>query len=133
DRESLCRNGPATRRVRIQRPGVLYVEGAEGPRIEVLSRDPCAISGDGTRLAIRDLQGLVHLWDLDARREITSRPAPDAQDIVFTAHGVALVRSGSLQLFGGSEGDFSVEVPGRSASGFAFVAAGRGVAVSPDG
>jgi WD40 repeat protein len=75
----------------------------------------------------------VHLWDLDARREITSRPAPDAQDIVFTAHGVALVRSGSLQLFGGPEGDFSVEVPGRSASGFAFVAAGRGVAVSPDG
>ena len=133
DRESLCRNGPATRRARIQRPGVLYVEGAEGPRIEVSARDPCAISGDGTRLAIRDLQGLVHLWDLDARREITSRPAPDAQDIVFTAHGVALVRSGSLQLFGGPEGDFSVEVPGRSASGFAFVAAGRGVAVSPDG
>jgi WD40 repeat protein len=133
DRESLCRNGPATRRVRIQRPGVLYVEGAEGPRIEVSARDPCAISGDGTRLAIRDLQGLVHLWDIDARREITSRPAPDAQDIVFTAHGVALVRSGSLQLFGGPEGDFSVEVPGRSASGFAFVAAGRGVAVSPDG
>jgi tRNA A-37 threonylcarbamoyl transferase component Bud32/WD40 repeat protein len=133
DRESLCRNGPATRRARIQRPGVLYVEGAEGPRIEVSARDPCAISQDGTRLAIRDLQGLVRLWDLDDRREITSRPAPDAQDIIFTAHGVALVRSGSLQLFGGPEGDFSVEVPGRSASGFAFVAAGRGVAVSPDG
>jgi len=133
DRESLCRNGPATPRVRIQRPGVLYVEGAEGPRIEVSARDACAISQEGDRVAIRDLQGVVHLWDLDARREITSRPAPDAQDIVFTAHGVALVRSGSLQLFGGPEGDFSVEVPGRSASGFGFVAAGRGVAVSPDG
>jgi hypothetical protein len=76
---------------------------------------------------------VVHLWDLDARREITSRPAPDAQDIVFTAHGVALVRSGSLQLFGGPEGDFSVEVPGRSASGFSNAPEGRGLAVSPDG
>ncbi|HET6984088.1 MAG TPA: WD40 repeat domain-containing protein, partial [Myxococcaceae bacterium] len=133
DRESICRNGPATRRVRIQRPGVLYIEGADDPRIEVYPRDPCAISQEGNRLAIRDLQGVVHLWDLDARREITSRPAPDAQDIIFTAHGVALVRSGSLQLFGGPEGDFSVEVPGRSASGFGNVPAGRGLAVSPDG
>ncbi|HET6981870.1 MAG TPA: hypothetical protein VFI53_06995, partial [Myxococcaceae bacterium] len=34
---------------------------------------------------------------------------------------------------GGAEGDFSVEVPGRSASGFSNVPAGRGLAVSPDG
>jgi WD40 repeat protein len=150
-RETLCKNGPATRRGRIDRPGgalaaspappgplrrgtaVLHVEGADGPRIEVYPRDACAISQEGDRLAIRDLQGVVHLWDLDARREITSRPAPDAQDIVFTTHGVALVRSGSLQLFGGPEGDFSVEIPGRSASGFANVPEGRGLAVSPDG
>ena len=133
NREKLCKNGPATRRGRIQHPGVLHVEGAEGPRIEVYPRDACAISQDGARMAVRDLQGLVRLWDLDGRREVTSRPAPDAQDIVFTAHGVALVRSRSLQLFGGPEGDFSVEVPGLSASGFAYVAEGRGVAVSPDG
>jgi serine/threonine protein kinase/WD40 repeat protein len=133
DREKLCKNGPATRRGRIDRPGVLHVEGAEGPRIEVALRDACAISQDGDRMAVRDLQGVVHLWDLDARREITSRPAPDAQDIVFTAHGVALARSGSLQLFGGPDGDFTVELPGRSASGFSNTPAGRGLAVSPDG
>jgi serine/threonine protein kinase/WD40 repeat protein len=133
DREKLCKSGPVNRRARIERPGVLHVERVEGPGIEVGLRDPCAISQDGNRLAVRDLQGTVRLWDLDARREITSRPAPDAQDIVFTAHGVALIRSGSLQLFGGPEGDFSVEVPGLTASGFAFVTAARGVAVSPDG
>ncbi|HET6984324.1 MAG TPA: hypothetical protein VFI53_19430, partial [Myxococcaceae bacterium] len=133
NREKLCRNGPATRRVRIERPGVLRLEGMETPRVEVAQRDPCALSPKADRLAFRDVQGVVRLWDLDAGRELTSRAAPDAQDIVFTAHGVALVRSGSLQLFGGPEGDFSVEVPGRSASGFANVAAGRGVAVSPDG
>jgi serine/threonine protein kinase/WD40 repeat protein len=132
-REKLCKNGPATRRGRIEGPGVLHVEGAEGPRIEVYLRDACAISQDGARMAVRDLQGLVRLWDLDGRREVTSRPAPDAQDMVFTEHGVALVRSTSLQLFGGPEGDFSVEVPGLSASGFANVPSGRGLAVSPDG
>ena len=57
----------------------------------------------------------------------------DAHDIVFTGHGVALVRSSSLQLFGGPEGDFSVEVPGRSASGFSNASEGRGLVVSPDG
>jgi serine/threonine protein kinase/WD40 repeat protein len=145
-REKLCKNGPATRRGRIEHQGVvhvegaegpridvLHVEGAEGPRIEVYPRDACAISQDGARMAVRDLQGLVRLWDLDGRREVTSRPAPDAQDMVFTEHGVALVRSTSLQLFGGPEGDFSVEVPGLSASGFANVPAGRGLAVSPNG
>jgi serine/threonine protein kinase/WD40 repeat protein len=133
DREKLCKNGPSTRRARIERPGVLRIEGAEGPPVEVALRDACAVSQDGSRIAIRDLQGIVRVWDLDARREIASRPAPDAQDMVFTAHGVALVRSGSLQLFGGPEGDFSLEVPGRSASGFSNTAAGRGLAVSPDG
>ncbi|HTS79435.1 MAG TPA: WD40 repeat domain-containing serine/threonine protein kinase [Myxococcaceae bacterium] len=131
--EKLCSNGPPTRRGRVDRPGVLHVEGVEGPPVEVAMRDACAISQDGARMAVRDLQGLVRLWDLDARREITSRPAPDAQDIIFTAHGVALVRSESLQLFGGPEGDFSVELPGRSASGFANAPAGRGLVVSADG
>ncbi|HEY1417714.1 MAG TPA: protein kinase, partial [Myxococcaceae bacterium] len=134
DREKLCKNGPPTRRGRIERPGVLHIDGmAERPRIEVALRDGCAISQKGDRLAVRDLQGVVRLWDLDRGEEIASRPAPDAQEIVFTAHGVALVRSGALQLFGGPEGDFSVEVPGLSASGFANSPDGRGLAVSPDG
>ena len=133
DREKLCKNGPATRRARIERPGLLRVEGSTSLPLEVALRDPCAISPDGNKLAIRDLKGVVRLWDLGAGREITSRPAPDTQDIVFTAHGVALVRSGALQLFGGDEGDFSVEIPGRWASGFAFAPGGRGLVVSPDG
>jgi len=133
DQEKLCKNGPSTRRARIEHPGVLRVEGVPETGVEVALRDACAVSQDGNRVAVRDLHGVVRVWDLDARREITSRPAPDAQDIVFTAHGVALVRSAALQLFGGPEGDFSVEVPGRSTSGFSNASTGRGVAVSPDG
>ncbi|HUM12949.1 MAG TPA: protein kinase, partial [Myxococcaceae bacterium] len=132
--EVLCRNGAPSRRGRIDLPWNLHVEGAEDVRIEVAIRDPCAISQAGGQMAFRDRQGMVRLWDLDARREVTTRPAPDARDMIFTGHGLALVRSGALQLLGGPDGDFSVEVPGLSASGFVAIAeAGRALAVSPDG
>jgi WD40 repeat protein/tRNA A-37 threonylcarbamoyl transferase component Bud32 len=130
--EWLCWNGPPTRRARISK-GLLRVEGAEDARLEVYLYAPCVISPGGERLAFKDQGGVVRLWDLERARELTSRPAPDAQEIAFTGHGVALVRSGSLQLFGGPEGDFSMELPGRSASGFGATSDGRGLAVSPDG
>jgi serine/threonine protein kinase/WD40 repeat protein len=133
DRERLCRVGPATRRARIDSPGVLRVEGINDPGIEVELRTPCAISPAGDRMAFRDRNGLVRLWDLETRQEITSRSAPDTQEIDFTGHGVALVRSGSLQLFGGAEGDFSIELSGRSTSGRAEPSEGRALAVSADG
>jgi len=52
---------------------------------------------------------------------------------VFTAHGVGLVRGASLQLFGGPEGDYSVELPGRLVYGFASAPGRRSVTVSADG
>ncbi|HUM12657.1 MAG TPA: WD40 repeat domain-containing serine/threonine protein kinase [Myxococcaceae bacterium] len=133
DRERLCWVGPATRRARIGFPGVLRVEGIEDPGIQVELGTPCAVSPAGDRMAFRDRNGLVRLWDLEARREITSRFAPDAQEIDFTGHGVALVRTGSLQLFGGADGDFSIELPGRSTSGRADPSEARALAVSADG
>ncbi|HET6984497.1 MAG TPA: protein kinase, partial [Myxococcaceae bacterium] len=133
DRERLCRNGPATRRARIDIRRVLQLEGMPDPGIQADLDAPCAISVAGDRMAFRDQTGLVRLWDLEAGREITSRSAPDTQEIEFTGHGVALVRSGSLQLFGGPDGDFSIELPGRSASGRAGPSEGRALAVSADG
>jgi len=133
DRERLCRAGPATRRVRVDVPGVLRIEGIEDPAIEVELGTPCAVSPEGDRIAFRDRHGLVRLWDLEARREVTSRSAPDAQEIGFTGHGVALVRSGSLQIFGGADGDFSIELAGRSASERGGPSEGRALAVSTDG
>jgi WD40 repeat protein len=130
--EWLCWNGPPTRRARISK-GLLRIEGAEDTRLEVGVYAPCVVSPGGDRLAFKDQGGVVRLWDLEKARELTSRPAPDTQEIAFTGHGLALVRSGSLQLFGGTEGDFSMELPGRSASGFGVTSDGRGLAVSPDG
>jgi WD40 repeat protein len=142
DHETLCRNGPPVPASRIERSGVLPLEGSEGPFVQVAQAhvraepafgEPCAVSEQGDRLAIRDPNGVVRLWDLEQRREMTSRDAPDTQEIVFTAHGVALVRGASLQLFGGPEGDYSIEIPGRSVYGSAYAPARRGVTVSADG
>ena len=132
EHETLCRNGPPTPAGRVERSSVLR-EGAEGPFIQGALGEPCAVSSEGNRMAIRDPKGVVHLWDLDQKREITSRAVPDTQEIVFTAHGVALVRVGSLQLFGGPDGDYSIDLPGRSVYGSVYAPGRRGVTVSADG
>jgi WD40 repeat protein len=69
---------------------------------------------------------------VEHRNEIATRPGPDASQLFFTAHGLAAVRSRSIQLFGGSEGDFSVALPGRGNSPTEAPAPSAN-AVSPDG
>jgi serine/threonine protein kinase/WD40 repeat protein len=136
DAEFPCRSGPVTRRARIERPGVLRLEAASDVRVEVELKSGssvCTTSQDGDRLAVLDRTGLVRLFDLQNGGEIASRPAPDTQALAFTGHGVAVVRSASIQLFGGPDGDFSVEVPGRLGSGFETALGVGAVAVSPDG
>ena len=95
-------------------------------------RAPCSVSDDGGRVAFKDDGGVVHLWDLVERQELGRWPLPDAADLLFTAHGLAVIRSHAVQLFGGPEGDFAVAIPGRGGSGIVLVP-GRGNAVSPDG
>jgi tRNA A-37 threonylcarbamoyl transferase component Bud32 len=93
---------------------------------------PCSVSDDGQRVAYQDSNGVVHIWDPTRREEVASRPIPDASDLIFTAHGLAVIRSRAIQVFGGPEGDFAVAIPGRGGSGVTRVP-GRGNNVSPDG
>src|SRR6266446_120137 len=95
-------------------------------------RAPCAVSSDGRRVAFHDSGGIARLWDLGGRTEVTSRTMPDAREGMFTAHGVAVIRARSIQVFGGPEGDFAVDIPGRGGNGIMPVR-GRGNTVSPDG
>ena len=132
DQERLCRRGPQTRRARVELSGAIRIDGVDSG-IEAELHFPCAMSPAGDRMAFRDRGGLVRLWDLEAGREVTSRLAPDAQEIEFTPHGVALVRWGTLQLFGGDDGDVSIQLPGRAASARADQGIGRPLAVSADG
>ncbi len=50
--------------------------------------------------------------------------------MIFTAHGLAVIRARAIQVFGGPEGDFAVAIPGR---GSLLQLPGRGNDVSPDG
>ncbi len=92
----------------------------------------CSVSDDRQRVAFQDGNGIVHLWDLTRTQELASRPIPDASALIFTAHGLAVVRSRAIQVFGGPEGDFAVAIPGRGGSSL-MQARGRGNNVSPDG
>jgi serine/threonine protein kinase/WD40 repeat protein len=71
----------------------------------------CAVSEDGHRVAFDDSRGFVHVWSLDDDQEIGHRVASDVRDLLFTRHGVAVVRASTIDLFAGDEGDFSVEIP----------------------
>jgi len=100
------------------------------PQLEPRAR--CVVSADGVHVGFSDASGVVHLWNLRDRKEIARRDAPDASDLLFTSHGLAIVRARAIQVFGGSEGDFVVGIPGRGGNGL-MALAGRANAVSPDG
>jgi hypothetical protein len=91
----------------------------------------CIVSDDGRQVAFDDSKGFIHLWGLVDRREVAARVSPDVREMIFTAHGLALIRPTSIHIFGGSEGDFFVEIP--RGSGTSVRARPGGVAVSRDG
>ncbi len=122
-------------------PVVFTSEGliTTGPAAPVLlspKLDPqalCAISNDGRRVAFQDNNAVVHLWDLTRPAELGSWSVPDGGELMFTAHGLAVVRARFIQLFGGPDGDFAVAIPGGRSSHIERYHPGRGIAVSPDG
>ncbi len=132
---SMCPSGPVPSPVVFTAEG-LVTSGGPAQRVVLSPKlDPralCSVSNDGQRVAFQDSKGLVHFWDLTRKEELASRPIPDASELIFTAHGVAAIRARAIQVFGGSEGDFAVAIPGRGGNGIMRVR-GRGNNVSPDG
>jgi tRNA A-37 threonylcarbamoyl transferase component Bud32 len=117
-------------------PEGLMTTGPAEPVLLSAKLDPqalCAISNDGRRVAFQDNNAVVHLWDLTRPAELASWPVPDGGELMFTAHGLAVVRARSIQLFGGPDGDFAVAIPGGRSSHIERYHPGRGIAVSPDG
>src|SRR5262249_16487222 len=91
----------------------------------------CTVSPAGDQVAALDQKGTVRVWSLPALTQIAAHQAMDASQILFTAHGVAIVRSRSVEIFGGADGDFFVATPGRGGNG--LMAADARAVVSPDG
>jgi WD40 repeat protein/tRNA A-37 threonylcarbamoyl transferase component Bud32 len=129
-----CWSGPVPPPVVFTAEG-LVTSGATEPLVLSPKLGPkalCSVSDDGQRVAFQDSNGVVHFWDLTRRKELASRPIPDASELIFTGHGLAVIRTRAIQVFGGPEGDFAVAIPGRGGSGWNRVR-GRGNNVSPDG
>ena len=93
----------------------------------------CAVSDDGQRAAYVDLSGGVHLVAVDTGAKLGERPGTGVRALLFTSHGLVIVRQGWLDVLGGREREFSVALP-EPAFG-AQIGAGSlgGVAVSDDG
>src|SRR5262249_37579267 len=124
-------SGPPTRRALLKLED-LMIAGPPGRTLTMSQRNLCAVSSEGDRLVFLDPTGTAHLWELEPAREIASRPAPDARQFLFTGHGVAIVRSGAVQLFGGPDGDLSIQLPARGAAS-PIPRTSRDGVVSPDG
>src|SRR5260370_16511915 len=71
----------------------------------------CAISNDGRRVAFQDNNAVVHLWDLTRPAELGSWSVPDGGELMFTAHGLAVVPAPFIPLFGGPARAFSPPIP----------------------
>ncbi len=130
-----CWSGPVPPPVVLTAEGLVTSGGHTEPLVlspKLDSRALCSVSDDGHRVAFQDGNGVVHFWDLTRREELASRPIPDAGELIFTAHGLAAIRARAIQVFGGSEGDFAVAIPGRGDNGLIHLR-GRGNNVSPDG
>src|SRR5262249_37087314 len=109
----------------------LYASGAEQRVVEIVA-GVCSVSDDRQQIAFRDASGTVHLWDLATAREVATRPAPDAEQLLFTRHGLAIIRSRSVHLFGGPAAEFTTRLPGRWAAASTHPRAGRARAVPRD-
>src|SRR5262249_50946403 len=107
--------GPPTRRALISF-FTLTIADRPGQTFTLSARGMCAVSSEGDRIVFLDSTGMARLWELEPARELASRPAPDARQFLFTGHGVAIVRSGTVQLFGGPDGDVTIQLPPREAT-----------------
>jgi serine/threonine protein kinase/WD40 repeat protein len=99
-----------------------------------LAEASCAVSEDGRRLAYKDQGGRVQLLSLDDGREIGLITLSDvSRGLGFSRHGLVATRPGRLDLIGGAEGNFSIELPEARSGTTSGTPSPGSIAVSPDG
>ncbi|HET6984517.1 MAG TPA: serine/threonine-protein kinase, partial [Myxococcaceae bacterium] len=95
--------------------------------------DNCAVSGDGRRLVYPDHVGKLHLLSLDDGREVAPIKFEPLRAFRFSRPGLVLFPQGRLDLIGGAEANFSIELPESRQGRSAQTPLRGGIAVSPDG
>ncbi|HET9158847.1 MAG TPA: WD40 repeat domain-containing serine/threonine protein kinase, partial [Myxococcaceae bacterium] len=93
----------------------------------------CAASEDGHQLVYPDRVGNLHLLSLDDGRELALIKIQNFRGVHFSRHGVIVYTQGRLDLLGGAEGNFSIELPDARTGTFSWKPLPGGTAVSPDG
>jgi WD40 repeat protein/tRNA A-37 threonylcarbamoyl transferase component Bud32 len=128
-----CNHGPLPPPVLRTAAGIVTNGGEEKPLVLSSGGDfKCTVSNDARQVAFQSQDGVVHVWDLIERKELVSSLIPDASEMVFTAHGLAVVGTRALHVFGGNEGSFTVAIPRSGGNGLMNLD-GRQESVSPDG
>jgi tRNA A-37 threonylcarbamoyl transferase component Bud32/WD40 repeat protein len=112
---------------------VLQLVAGATPR--VLASDAfvrCVVSEDGRQLAYVDHVGKLHLISLDNGRELAASKLEFAyQSFQFSRHGLVVFTQGRLELIGGAERGFSIDLPETAHERLPPYLGG--IAVSPDG
>ena len=77
----------------------------------------CAVSADGRQVAYLSNRWTTRLIEVEDGRELGRATNHLAQGPVFTPHGMVTFQQGRLQVIGGRDGDFSIELPERKLAG----------------
>ena len=93
----------------------------------------CAVSDDSRQVAYVDTSGAVHLLSVADGRKLGDSAGTPVRALLFSSHGLVIVRQGWVDVLGGPGGDFRIALP-EPAFG-AQIGAGSlgGAGVSPDG
>src|SRR5262249_16887879 len=115
---------------------LLRVDGAE-PRILATDPNPfeelCVVSSDGRQVAYVTRSFGLRLLSLEDGRELARRDPEPFRGIRFSHHGLIITRQDRIDVVGGPDGDFSIELPDARFGGRLDTPALGGSAVSLDG
>ena len=94
----------------------------------------CAISDDSEQVAYADPSGGVHLLSIaDGRKLGDATAGTGLRALLFSRHGLVIVRQGWIDVLGGPEGEFSIALPEPAFGALLGAGSLGGAAVSPDG
>jgi len=115
--------------------GQLIVQMDGGPRAlasDVSAAERCAVSEDGRQVAYQDVSETIHLLSVGDGRSLASASSLELRSMWFSRHGLVLIKVGRLEVIGGPDGNFTIELPEAGFGGGVPITFG-GEAVSPDG
>jgi len=93
----------------------------------------CVVSDDGLQVAYEEASAGMRLVALDDGRELARRKFEPYQGLRFSRHGLVVFKRGRLEVLGGPDGDFSIELPEAKFGTWGATVPWGGSAVSPDG